>query len=68
MSVKMHLKCVDDQNEWEFELTPEKEWAVQQHLIFLQRPEDTKGLEMPEMKCSVCSKNHNHEVTRTFVE
>lgn len=64
--IMMNLECTDDHNTWSFELTPDKEWELAQHSLFLRDPEDEKGREMPEMKCSQCNKNHGHTVTREF--
>ena len=65
---RMLLKCVDDNTEWDFEITPGSEDALIQHQIFASIPEDAKALEMENMKCPSCHKSSGHEATRAMVE
>jgi len=61
---KLHLKCTDDQTEWDIPLTPEAEDLIIKHQMFLRNPQGPKVAEMVAMKCPTCEKNHGHEATR----
>lgn len=63
MAYYIHLKCTDDQAEWQHEKTPQSEVALQAHYNFVNGSVDERDTEAAWMKCPTCNKNWGHEIT-----
>lgn len=63
MAIKFHMKCVDDQTEWEHDKNVTTESEFLSHQNFVNGPYSGKDVEAAWMKCPTCNKNTGHEVT-----
>lgn len=63
MAINYHMKCADDQTEWEHVKNVQSEVEFQKHYNFVNGPTSPKDAEAAWMKCPTCNKNWGHEIT-----